>query len=497
MLPHIALDRRSDQPLHHQIGDGLRRLILAGLLPGGARLPSTRRAAAELGVSRNVVVLAYEQLQLEGYLKSAVGVGTWVPESIESRLLPPIHSGGGAAISLEAGEDAVSKRGGAIASQASPMAASRPTRPFRPSAVAADLFPARIWAGLQSRLWRTRTQELVLYGDSRGYGPLRDQIALHLARYRGVRCDPGSILVTSGSKQSLDLIGRMLTDPGDRVVVEDPGYYGATGSLAAVGAVLVPAPVDDQGLDLRPVREETEGAKLIYVTPSHQYPLGVTMSLERRLALTDHARRTGSWIIEDDYDSEYRYEARPLPALQGLDQSGRVVYVGTFSKVLAPALRMGFIVLPEPLVRPFQRAREVTDYHPPISVQAALADFMAGGHLERHIARMRHVYADRRAALKRALHAAYGDRYSIVPGDAGLHLTLLLGSEVDDAAVSRRAEQRGLDVQPLSAHYRGKDRRSGLLLGYGGFPPERLEAEVLVLRECIDAVRGDHVVPSS
>lgn len=489
MLPQITLDRAAGVPLHHQLGDALRRLILSGELAAGARLPATRRAGAELGVSRNVVVLAYEQLQLEGYLQSAVGVGTWVPESLEPGLLRPGGPGGGESARVPADGASLSRRGDAIASQVTLLSASRPTLPFRPSAVAAELFPVRTWARLSSRAWRTRTSEMVNYGDTQGYRALREQIAAYLARYRGVRCNADAVVITSGSTQSLDLIGRMLVDPGDAVAIEDPGYHGASGSFAAAGAELVPVPVDTQGLDLGAADGRVDGARIVYTTPSHQYPLGVTMTLERRLAVIEHARRTDGWIVEDDYDGEFRYEARPLPALQGLDPSARVVYVGTFSKVLAPGLRMGFMVLPEPLVQPFVRARAVMDNHPPIVVQATLADFIAEGHLERHIARMRHVYAGRRAALRRAIDDTFGARYRIVPGDAGLHLTLLLDDGIDDVAISRLAARRSLDVQPLSAHYLGPTTRSGLLLGYGGSPPGLLAAAVRVLEECIQRGR--------
>jgi GntR family transcriptional regulator / MocR family aminotransferase len=486
MLPQITVDRSAGVSLHQQLGDQLRRLILSGELGAGTRLPSSRRAAAELGVSRNVVVLAYEQLQLEGYLRSGVGVGTWVPDSLDPHLLRPTHPPRPALGSREGAQGSLSEGGERISEAGAPIAVSRPSWPFRPAAVAAELFPARTWVRLSARMWRTRTAELVQYGDVRGYRPLREQVAAHLARYRAVRCQADQVLMTAGSQQSLDLIGRMLIDPGDRAALEDPAYHGASASLEAAGAVLVPVPVDEQGLDPASLADATDRIRVLYTTPSHQYPLGVTMALERRLALLDWARRSGSWIIEDDYDSEFRFEARPLPALQGLDPGGCVIYVGTFSKVLAPALRVGFMVLPEPLVEPFLRAREITDHHPPIPVQATLAEFMAEGHLERHIARMRNVYAERRAALSLALREAFGDRFEIVPGDAGLHLTLLLGDGLDDTTISRLAAARSLDVQPLSLHYVGPDRRSGLVLGFGGFPPERLAAEVKTLRECVE-----------
>lgn len=489
MLPQVRLDRSRGTPLHQQLAAELRRLVLSRDLPPGARLPSTRRAAEELGVSRTLVVQAYEQLRAEGYFQAAVGVGTWVPESLAPHLLPP-HKGGARERPREAqGRNSLSLRGARIASSRSAIAGTRPTFPLRPAGVAADEFPTRIWTRLTSKAWRSHAAELVHYGEVQGLAALRLALAEHLRRHRAVRVAPEQILITAGSQQSLDLIARLFLDVGDVAVVEEPGYDGATSVFRAAGARIVPAPVDVNGVDISSCMDVGH-ARLVYTTPSHQYPLGSTLSLERRLALLDWARRSDGWIVEDDYDSEFRYASRPLPSLQGLEQGARVLYVGTFSKVLAPALRIGFIVLPEDLVDPFVRVRQVTDHHPPLSIQATLAAFVAEGHLERHLIRMRGIYSARRDALIRALRTTFGEGYDIVAGDGGLHLTILIPDDLDDVAVAREAFARGLDPQPLSVHYAQSPQRQGLVLGFGAFPPDVLEQSVRVLRRCIDELRG-------
>jgi GntR family transcriptional regulator/MocR family aminotransferase len=296
--------------------------------------------------------------------------------------------------------------------------------------------------------------------------------------------------MTSGSQQSLDLTAQMLLDEGHMAGIEEPGYPGAQAAFEAVGADLVPVSVDESGVDVESAQVALNGARVLYTSPSHQYPLGVTLAFERRLAMLAWADRSGAWIIEDDYDSEFRFEARPLPSLQGLDGKQRTIYIGTFSKILAPALRLGFLVLPPPLVDAFVRAREVMDNHPPMLTQAVLAEFMDGGHLERHIARMRNVYGERREVLRDALQRAFGEHVEIVPGDAGLHLCMLLEPSVNDRRLSSRAAAAGIDVEPLSSHYLSHARRPGLILGYGAYEPGELQAAVEVLERCVEEARA-------
>lgn len=491
MLPQITLDRTERRPLHEQLSDQLRGLVLSGTLAPGAFLPASRRAAEAWEVSRNVVVMAYEQLQLEGYLDADVGVGTWVRRSLPAHLLRPSPPPEGRDASPGAVPARLSRRGARIAEgEWAGGDADGGTGPFRPGSVAPELFPSKLWARLSSRVWRTDGERLVSYGDPRGNPLLRKQISEHVARYRAVRAEPDRILVTTGSQQALDLLVRVLVDPDEAVGLEDPGYPGARAAVLANGARAVPIPVDREGIDLADVEAEPAAARVLYTTPSHQYPLGVTLSLDRRLRLLEWARRADAWVVEDDYDSEFRYGSRPLPSLQGMDEDGRVIYVGTFSKVLAPGLRTGFLVLPPPLVDPCRSALSAMANHPPTAEQATLAEFMARGHLERHVARVRDEYDGRRRALREAIDERLGDRVDVVPGTAGLHLTVLLDPDLDDVEVARRAARHSVDVPALSRYCWGPDTRRGLLLGFGGAEPADLRRAVGVLDDAIEAVGG-------
>ena len=314
------------------------------------------------------------------------------------------------------------------------------------------------------------------YGDPAGYRPLREAIAAYLGAARAVRCTADQVIIVAGSQQGLDIAARLLLDPGDAAWVEEPGYTGAKGALSAAGARLVPVPVGPEGLEVAAGIAACPTARLAYVSPSHQYPLGVTLSLAQRLALLDWADHAQAWILEDDYDSEYRYTSRPLAALQGLDRAERVLYIGTFSKVLFPALRLGYVVVPPDLVSPFVAARAVADRHSPSIEQAVVADFIREGHFARHIRRMRALYAERQAILLDAAHQTFGDRLSIPSAEAGMHLVAWLPDGADAATIAIRAEALGVVVQPLSAYTTTPLARQGLLLGYAAFPTEEIRA---------------------
>jgi GntR family transcriptional regulator/MocR family aminotransferase len=307
---------------------------------------------------------------------------------------------------------------------------------------------------------------------------LRETIAAHLGEARAVRCEASQVIVVTGAQQAVDLAARVLLDPGDTAWVEDPGYQGARGALVAAGIRLAPVPVDREGLDVRRGAREGPGARLVYVTPSHQYPLGVTMSLNRRLALLEWASASGAWILEDDYDSEYRYAGRPLAALQGLDTAGRVIYAGTFSKVLFPALRLGYLVVPPDLVDAFVAARALADRHSPSVTQAALADFIDGGHFARHVRRTRALYAERQAALVRAARRSLGGVLEVAPAEAGMHLMGWLVAGLDDRAAARAALTRNVDAPPLSGFRvrpARRGERGGLVLGYAAYTPREID----------------------
>jgi GntR family transcriptional regulator/MocR family aminotransferase len=359
----------------------------------------------------------------------------------------------------------------------SPADEGRP-RAFRPGEPALDHFPAATWARIAGRLYRRPPQELLTYGAIAGYRPLREAIAAYLHAARAVICDPQQIIIVSGAQQALDLAARVLLDPGDAAWIEDPGYPGARAALQGAGAVLTPVPVDAEGLAVAQGEQLQPDARLAYVTPSYQYPLGVTMSLARRLALLEWARRHGAWVLEDDYDSEFRYAGHPLAALAGLDALGQVIYMGSFSKVLFPALRLGYLVVPSAVVDAFVRARALSAGHAPTLEQAVLADFIAEGHFTRHIRAMRALYQERQAALIAATQAALDEVLEVAPSAAGMHLVGWLTPTADDRVAAGRAAQAGVEVRPLSIHALRAQPRPGLLLGYTAWDAQHIHEGV-------------------
>jgi GntR family transcriptional regulator/MocR family aminotransferase len=325
------------------------------------------------------------------------------------------------------------------------------------------------------------------YGDAMGYLPFRESIAEYLGVARGVRCESSQILVTTGSQQALQISAQVVLDPKDHICIEEPGYPGARQAFMTVGARLIPVGVDRDGIDVAEIIRRGGDARAVYVTPSHQYPLGMTMSATRRMLLLNWARRSGAWIIEDDYDSEYRFGSRPIASLQGLDTDERVIYVGTLSKVMFPALRLGYVVVPKDLVRAFAAARDAADIFSSTLYQAVLADFIREGHFARHIRRMRMLYMDRRRILIKAIHIQMGDMFEVVGAEAGMHLVALLPRGSNDVAVSRMAAQRGISVIPLSTCYLKPPTRGGLILGYGGTNAHQIHDGISKLRMSVQS----------
>ncbi|MFL6210557.1 MAG: PLP-dependent aminotransferase family protein [Pyrinomonadaceae bacterium] len=483
----VMLDRASAVALYRQLYDQLRAAILSGHLPPGTRLPSTREFAAELGVARNTVVNAFDQLYAESYLEARVGDGTYVSRQLPDELLraerhkPVLRSARDHAPTLSSWGATV-----AATSIAPADYPGRP-RPFRTSTPALDAFPYQLWGRLLARCWRDHGRELLPYGDPAGFMPLRRAIAAYLNTMRGVRCQPEQLLVLSGSQHALDLVAKLLINPGDAVWLEDPGFLGARAALSAAGARLVPVPVDGEGLNVAAGAARCANPRLIYITPSHQYPLGMTLTLRRRLALLQFASRAGAWIVEDDYDSEFRYVGRPLAALQGLDTEQRVIYVGTLSKVLFPAIRIGYVVAPPRLFEAFIRARMLAGHQSPVLEQAALTSFITEGHFARHVRRMRALYAARQQALLKAAGRELGGLLDIEPSDAGMHLMGWLPAGYDDCAATRAAAARGVEVIPLSAYCLEPQPRGALRLGYTGYTPRQIWHGV---RSLATALRG-------
>ena len=440
----LVLDRRRALPLHAQLVQQVKARIADRRLAPGVRLPSTRDAALLLGVSRTTVTTAYEQLLSEGYLESRRGAGTFVPAS-----LPAV-----ALVKTAAIASATTTPQVRLSDFVTRLGEWRPPSPARASTIDLTsrepdlrLFPLADW----SRLLRQQMRQRPLgrppsLDDIGGLAPLREAIASYLRYARGVTCAADQIVVVTGSQQALDLCARVLVNPGDQVALEEPGYPEARRLFGAVGARVRPVPVDAEGLIVRRLPPQV---RLAMLTPSHQYPLGMALSLTRRLELLQWAQRPDRLIIENDYDSEFRYDGSPLPALQGLGDASRVIYLGTFSLAMFPALRIGYLVLPRPLVMPFLQAKWHTDRHTPHLEQGALAEFIRRGHLARHIRRMRRVYRRRRDVLLDSLHAHLGDRVSIADATSGLHVVVRFSS----GRCADQARQRGVLLLSTASCY--------------------------------------------
>ena len=469
--------------LNRQLYDCLREAILDGSLPPSSALPASRDLARETGMSRNTVLHAYAQLQAEGYVHSRVGSGTFVAATTpESQL-----SAGRARAAAPAAVTPVrlARRAQALVNDAS--AASRQWGAFMPGVPDVTQFPHRTFGRILARLWRAPAPELLTYSHGGGHPALRAAIAEHLRVARAVRCDADQVLVTEGVHQAIDMSLRMLVDPRDTVWVEEPGYWGFHKVLQMDAARVRPLQVESV--------DDSAGAgwprggtppRLIFVTPSHQYPLGSVMSLARRRALLDFARASGGWIVEDDYDSEFRFAGRPIPAMQGLEPDSPVIYIGTFSKTLFPGLRVGYMVLPRALAAPFRTAHADLYREGHAITQLALAELMEQGHYAAHIRRMRVLYARRRALLASLISEHLGPA-SLHPqaSNAGLHLVLRLPEGSDDVVIAARAEARGVLTRPLSRYYRRSGAQRGLLLGYACVQESDIEPAFRVLLECI------------
>ena len=482
--------------LHAQIHERVRNAILSRTLAPGTRLPSSRTLAADLGVSRNTVEVAFTRLEAEGFLIRKVGAGTYVAPAIPAPERPPRKARVSAVPppARPAGEP-LSARGRLAISAASraeiyvrltdrayPEVMEQPNRRlFARGLPSLSSMPLGTWRRLVARRARLWQGESLGHGNAAGYRPLREALVTYLATARGVACDWRQIIILNSIQQTLDLAARLLLDPGDAAWLEEPGYLGAWASLHSAGAKIVSIPVDDEGLVVDAGVALAPWARLAYVTPSHQFPLGVTMSLTRRLALLAWAARASAFVIEDDYDSEFRYTGRPVAALQGLQAGGRVIYTGTFSKVVFPALRMAYAVVPECLVDAFAAARTIVDGFSPGFMQAVMTDFITAGHLSSHIRRMRALYHERRDVLLDAIAGRLSGRLEVKSADTGLYATGWLRSGEDDREISRRAALKDLDLPPLSRWYHARHPVPGLLFNYANVPPADIRRGIDVL----------------
>lgn len=483
-LPIVELNVPGPLPLYEQLYLSLRDLILRGQLRPRGRLASTRALAQHLAVSRFTVVTALERLLAEGYLTTRAGSGTYITRTLPDVLMRPkierdLTSPGGEGIA-----PSLSRRGTAISSI--PITGPRPEEPraFQPRRTPLDTFPMRAWSTIVRRLWGRGGYRYLEYGDPAGYWPLRQAIAAHIRVTRAVQCDPQQVVVTNGSQQACDLLFRVLLDPGDQAWIEEPGYLDVRAALLAAGAALVPVPVDDDGIDVAEGIRRGPHARVAVVSPSHQYPAGVTLSATRRIALLEWARASGAWIVEDDYDSYFRYAGRPMSALQGVDRAvphtPRVIYVGTFSKTVFPSLRLGFCVVPDSLIDAVVNARAVADRNSSIIDQAALAEFITSGQYERHLRRLRAVCYERYQAMQLHFARVLEDLVILSSATAGTHVIGRFGRGLAQhhrnlaVRVSVLAGEEGLVVFPLSRYCLMPQESDALVLGFGGLSPRRI-----------------------
>jgi GntR family transcriptional regulator/MocR family aminotransferase len=476
--------------LHQRLYRGLRAAILDGRLAPCTRLPSTRALAREMRVSRNVVVDAFEQLSGEGYIEGRIGSGTYVAETLPELAVASAHSRG---VTPPPRRDLrLSQHARDVLSLHPLPAPGLPRRQglpydFRYGQPALEDFPYATWAKLVARCARRMSTRSMTYGRVRGFAPLCEAIVDHLRRARGVRAVSEQVIIVSGTQQAIDLISRMLLDRGDRVVVEEPCYQAARQIFLGLGAQLLPIPVDTAGLDVM-MLPRSSPVRLAYVTPSHQFPLGGVLPLDRRVEILRWADHSGAYVLEDDYDGEFHYRIQPVEALQGLDRAGRVLYVGSFSKVLFPSLRIAYLVVPEELVPAVTALKFLMDCGAPRFQQEVLAEFIAEGHFERHLRRMRVLYAARRRIMLDALAQALGDRIDVIGAEAGLHIVVYLRGLGPEAVpeLVKRAAAGGVGIYPMAPYYMIPPRRAGLILGYASLNERDIRAGVHALAEILE-----------
>jgi GntR family transcriptional regulator/MocR family aminotransferase len=473
-LDLVTLDAGGATPLHRQLCDQLRELILGGAVPAESRLPSIRTFAGELAVSRNTVITALEQLSAEGLLESRRGSGIHVARAVSVRR-PGVARG-----SRAPGQPGLSARGELMASQ--PRVRTFPGRAaFHPGTPDLSEFPFKTWSRLLQRHARFGAEDLFGYHYISGFPDLRRMIAGFLNTMRRVQCTAEQIVVTTGGQAALDLLARLLLSDGDTVLMEEPGYLGARGAFLAAGANLRPLSVDRSGWRTPDIADPPP--RLIYLTPSCQHPLGVTMPVEQRLAVLDIARAAGAWVIEDDFDGEYTFRGQPLPAMQGLDEGSHVIYVGTFAKTLFPAMRLGFMVLPGDLADRIKPALSVTGQFPPLVLQAALADFIEEGFFFVHLNRMRRLYGRRRDYFLKRLNETLGEWLEPIDGRTGIQIAALLKAGLSDGILVTEAAKAGINLAPLSRYFMHAPRQNGLLMGYAGVPEKEMD-------RCFPLLRG-------
>ncbi len=489
LLLSVRIDHASPQPVSTQLCMALREMILTGGFQAGDRLPASRTLAHDLGVSRTTVIEVFDRLTAEGLVESRTGSGTFVSAALGATRPMP-------AVAREAAAPAAAPVLSTVMAQAVQRFGARQrlphvTRAFTTALPAFDAFPMAQWARLSAKTLRGGRDEVMGYGDPNGSAQLRRAIASHLRANRGITCDPEQLFIVGGAQQAFHLIGATLLNPGDKVWFENPGAIGARNSLIATGAELVPVPVDDDGLRVDMGLRLAPRFRLAFVTPSHQQPLGSVMSLERRFALLHAAQQAGAWVIEDDYDGEFFFGGRPPPTLKSVDTTGLVIYVGTFSKSLFPALRLGYLLAPSGLVDTFRTIMSNFLQGVPSHTQAVVAEFIDEGHFAAHLRRMRPLYLERHEALVAACGKRLGGLLEVVPTHGGLHTIARLGAGMSETAVAHDADLRGVSTSPIGRYAIAPVAGNGLVLGFGSVAPPAIDAGVRVLEQVLQARSKD------
>jgi GntR family transcriptional regulator / MocR family aminotransferase len=476
----LEVDRAADAPVFRQIYQQLRSAILSGALRSATKLPSTRELAAKLGVSRSVVVSAFEQLLAEGYAFGKKGAGTYIAPDLPEPFAA-IHGRRKRTLSAAKKAAAAQDFGDFV-----DVTAQSDERPFNLGRTLVDARTAELWRKLSARTLRSFESHHLGYGDPHGALELRKSVCDYLQAARGVRCETEQLVITAGTQQAVDIVARVIQGPDKEVWIEDPGYPLTRLALIAAGAKVCPIPVDQNGINVTEGIRCSPKARAVFITSSHQFPKGVVLSMARRLELLAWARESGAWIVEDDYASEFRYGGRPLASLQGLDEAERVIYVGTFNKALFPGLRLGYAVVPRSLLRAFVTARYLMDRQPSSLCQAVVAAFMEEGHFVAHIRRMREVYCKQRDVLVAALRRRLGDHLTVELPDQGMHLVAYLRRGRSDVTIERKGREHGVVVRAMSRMYVEAPAQSALMLGFSGYPHQIIAPAIVRLAQTFE-----------
>ncbi len=480
IFPSFEINGESEIPVYRQIYDLIRNLILNGTIRSGQRLPSSRELAEKLKVSRTTILQSLDDLFSEGYIEGKTGSGTFVSSKIPESFINSISAN-----RTTRNKKLVNKKSSRLNKylDAEKLDYNK-FQPFKPGVPDLNNFPFSIWSKLLANVSNELSPKEFGYGSAAGYKPLRIAIANHIRISRSVKCEPEQIIITGGSQQGIDLICRVLLERGNNVGFEDPGYPGARDIIGAAGMNIVPLQMDEEGLSFKDVKKKCD---LIYATPSHQYPLGITMTLNRRLELIDYASSKNIWILEDDYDSEYRYDGHPISSLQGIDEYGCVIYMGTFSKVMFPGLRIGYLVVPENLIESFTAAKLLSDRNSPIFEQAALQKFISDGHFGRHLRKMRILYEQRKKFFYEAVEKHLNKYLNLHKTETGLHTVGWLKNNRSDRKIAKHFFENGVITPPLSSYYIDKGKKTGLVLGYAAYSEKQIISSIKIMKEILQS----------